>query len=226
MSMPETTIGYFNDVGSSHFLSRLRNNFGIYMGLTGMKVKGYDLKKVGLASHFVESHKLPELEIALTKCKDHKDVETALSRFSSDVKSRSDEFDATLPIIDKCFGGVTVEEIFDNLQCDGSDWAIKVLNTLKKNSPTSLKIAHRCLTTGRNMSMRNCLKMELRIAVNFVGVGDFKEGVRAVLVEKDFKPNWSKKSIYDVTKEDADHYFKSIPELYELRFRDRISSRL
>ncbi|XP_037052240.1 3-hydroxyisobutyryl-CoA hydrolase, mitochondrial-like [Bradysia coprophila] len=226
MFMPETTIGYYNDVGSSHFLSRLGNHFGIYMGMTGIKVKGYDLKTVGLASHFVESHKLAELEKTLIKCKDRKDVDTALSHFSSDVETRPNALDEILPRINKCFDGATVEEIFANLQSDGSDWAIKTLNTLKKNSPTSLKVAHRAITTGRNLSMRDCLKMELRISVNFVGVGDFREGVRAILVDKDFKPQWSKNSIYEVTKEDVDRFFKSIPELYELRFRNRVASRL
>lgn len=74
ISMPETTIGYFNDAGSSHFLSRLDNNFGIYMGMTGAKVKGIDAKKVGLATHYIQSHKLDDLEKTLVKCKTHGDV--------------------------------------------------------------------------------------------------------------------------------------------------------
>lgn len=226
MSMPETTIGYFNDVASSHFLTRLENNFGIYMGLTGIKVKGYDLKKVGLATHFVESHKMTELENMLIKCKDHRDVETALDKFSSDFETNPSELDGILPRIKKCFNGATVEAIFDRLQCDGTDWAIKTLNILKKNSPISLKVTHLSLTTARNLSMRDCLKMEMIICVNFVGDSDFEEGIRAVLLDKDFKPKWSKKSIYDVRKEDVEKFFKPIPEPYKLRFRERVKNHL
>ncbi len=97
---------------------------------------------------------------------------------------------------------------------------------LDKSSPISLKVTHRTITTARNLSFRDGLKMELRIAVNFVGTADFKEGVRAVLIDKDFKPNWSKKSIYDVTDEDVDKFFKLIPAPLELRFRERVHNKL
>lgn len=221
ISMPETTIGYFNDAGSSYFLSRLDNNFGIYMGMTGIKVKGYDAKKVGLATHYVESHKLNEIENSLVKCKNHKNVENVLSHFSCDTEFLPNELDRNLPNIKKCFNGSTVEEIFQSLQYDRSDWANKTLNILKRNSPTSLKITHRSITTGRNICLRDCLKMEMHIVVNHTTEdNDFKEGVRAVLIDKDFKPRWSRKSIYDVTKEDVDKFFKPVTNRNELRFEE------
>lgn len=226
MFMPETTIGYFNDVGSTHFLSQLDNNFGIYMGMTGIKVKGFDIKKVGLATHYVQSDKLDELEKRLMICKTHDDVTKTLSLFSSDKEFHPSELDHILPQINKCFSGSTVEEIFESLESDGSDWAKETLNILNKNSPISLKVTHRTITTAKNLSFRNGLKMELRVAVNFVGTSDFKEGVRAVLIDKDFKPKWSKKSIYDVTDEDVEKFFKMIPAPYELKFKERIRNKL
>lgn len=226
ISMPETTIGYFNDAGSSHFLSRLDNNFGLYMGMTGTKVKGFDTKKVGLATHYIESHRLDELEKTLVKCKTDKDVEKVLCHFSSADEFLPNELDRTLPNIKKCFNGSTVEEIFQNLQDDGSDWAKNTLNTLQRNSPISLKVTHRSITAGKNISLRDCLKMEMRVVVNHTGCSDFKEGVRAILIDKDFKPKWSRKSIYDVTKEDVDRFFKPLPEPYELRFEENVNSKL
>lgn len=226
-SMPETTIGYFNDAGSSHFLSRLEKNFGIYMGMTGTPIKGYDMKKIGLATHFIESHKLVELEKALIKCKTHEDVERILNEYSSDpALLYTTELDQILPTIKKCFSGSTVEEIFENLDRDGSDWAQKTLNILKRNSPTSLKVTHRSITTGRNISLRDCLKMEMRVVVNYTEGSEFKEGVRAVLIDKDFKPKWSRKSIYDVTEKDVERFFKVIPEQYELIFEDTLPNKL
>lgn len=226
ISMPETTIGYFNDAGSSHFLSRLDNNFGLYMGMTGTKVKGFDTKKVGLATHYIESHRLDELEKSLVKCKTHKDVEKVLCHFSSADEFLPNELDRTLPNIKKCFNGSTVEEIFQNLQDDGSDWAKNALTTLKRNSPISLKVTHRSITAGKNIALRDCLKMEMRLVVNHTAGSDFKEGVRAILIDKDFKPKWSRKSIYDVTKEDVDRFFKPLPEPYELRFEENVNSKL
>lgn len=107
ISMPENIIGYFNDAGSSHFLSELDNNFGMYMGLTGIKVKGFDIKKVGLATHYVESNKLDDLEKNLINCKTHDDVKKVLNQFSSDKEFHPSELDQILPLINKCFNGST-----------------------------------------------------------------------------------------------------------------------
>lgn len=226
-SMPETVIGYFNDAGSSHFLSRLENNFGIYMGLTGNPVKGFDMKKIGLATHFIESRKLEELEKSLIQCKTHEDVERILIESASDPPSTVTELDDILPNIKKCFSGVTVEDIYGNLQEDGSDWAKKTLSILNVKSPTSLKVSHRSITTGRNIPLRDCLKMEMCLTMNYsIGGGDVKEGVRAVLVGKDLKPIWSRKSIYDVTDEDVERFFEPVPKKYELTFEEIIKNKL
>lgn len=225
-SMPETTIGYFNDAGSCYFLPRLDNNFGIYLGMTGISVKGFDMKKVGLATHFIESKKLDELETLLVKCKSHDDVEIILNEFSSEPALISNELDQILPNVKECFKGSTVEEIYENLKRDGSDWAMKTLAILKRNSPTSLKITHRILTTGKSLSLRDGLKLEMRLVVNHSEGNDLKEGVRAVLIDKDFKPKWSRKSIYDVTDEDVERFFNPLPKQYELTFEETVKNKL
>ncbi|KAJ6643701.1 3-hydroxyisobutyryl-CoA hydrolase, mitochondrial [Pseudolycoriella hygida] len=226
-SMPETIIGYFNDAGSSYFLSRLDNHFGVYMGLTGNQVKGFDMKKVGLATHFIESHKLDEVEKSLTKCKTHEDVEKVLVASSSNPPSSTTELDDLLPKINKCFGGATLEEIYTNLEEEGSEWAQKTLNILALRSPTGLKVSHRSITTGKNFSLRDCLKREMRLTINHnFQESDVKEGVRAILVDKDMKPNWLHKTIYEVTDEDVDQYFQPTPEKYELYFEENVKNRL
>lgn len=66
-AMPETAIGFFTDVGGSYFLPRIKNNdiaLGLYLGLTGIRVKSRDLVKYGIATHFV-----PDSEIS--KLRDH-----------------------------------------------------------------------------------------------------------------------------------------------------------
>lgn len=221
-SMPETIIGYFNDAGSSYFLSRLDNNLGMYVGLTGNSVRGFDMKKSGLATHFIESKNLVELEKNLIQCECHEDVERVLIESSSDPHEQS-ELDKIIPNIRKCFGGATVEDIFRNLENDGTEWAEKTLGTLKLKSPTSLKVSHRSITTGKNIPLRDCLKMEMMLTMNHYEAGDVKEGVRAMLIDKDMKPNWSRKTIYEVTNEDVDMFLRPLPQKYELRFDDELS---
>lgn len=166
-AMPETAIGYFNDAVSSYWLSRLENNFGIYVGLTGTFVKGFDMKKSGLATHYIESKKLDELQQDLVQCQSHADVEQVLTDSSSDPPSPVTELDEILPNINKCFSGTTMEEIFENLENDGSEWSRNTLTTLKTKSPTSLKVSLRCLSTGKNISLRDCLKMEMVLTMNY-----------------------------------------------------------
>lgn len=215
-AMPETALGYFNDAGSTYFLPRLDNNFGIYMGLTGARVKGFDVKKIGLVRHYVESAKIDELETNLITCKTNDDVSRILKKFSSDPKLTTTELDQFMPKIKKCFGSETVEKIYENLQDDGSDWAQNTINILNRMSPTSLKVVHRSLQIAKTLSLQDCLKMEFRLAIHHNVKSDLKEGARAVLIEKDSKPKWSRKSIYDVTEKDVARFFQPLPAGDEL----------
>lgn len=225
-AMPETAIGYFNDAGSSFFLSKLKNNLGFYLGLTGARLKGFDLKKAGLATHYIESGKLDDVEEKLIVCKTHVDVAKTLGAFSSEPSSKETELDSIIPRIDKCFGGATVEEIYENLQRDGSDWALKTVKILDKMSPTSLKVTHKNLMLGRTSSLRDCLKREWLLVIQHVINSDMKEGCRALLIDKDFKPKWNPPSIKDVTAAHVDRFFQPSPAGDELTFDDCLPSKL
>lgn len=217
-SMPETEIGCFNGTGSSYFLPRIRLNIGMYIGLSGASLKAYDLKKVGLATHYVESKRLDELDKALFKCKSDDEIGKAISKHSSVPTTMQTELDAITPNIDKCFDGDTVEEIFENLHFDGSDWAMETIRAMNKLSPTALKVSHRSFTLGKKMSLHECLKMEYRVACHHFTKSDLKEGVRAMLIDKDFKPKWKPKKISEVKDDHVDRFFKPLPDEDELTF--------
>lgn len=225
-AMPETAIGYFNDAGGSHFLPRLPNNFGVYMGLTGYRVKGYQNKQAGLATHYIKSEKLDEVEAKLINCKTHDEVSGILDSYSSIPSPPETELDTIMPQINKCFSGANVEEIFESLQNDGSDWSKKTLKILSKMSPTSLKVTHRSITLGRNLSIRDCLKLEVHLVTQHAIKSEMKEGVRAMLVEKDFKPNWNPKTIQEVTEEQVAWFFNPSPHDCEFTFDTEVPSKL
>lgn len=220
-AMPETAIGFFNDAGASFFLPRLRFNVGVYMGLTGARMTGYDVKKVGLATHFVESKRLEDLEKALLACKTDEDIGKAISKHSSVPATHETELDSNLSRIDKCFDGDTVDEIYENLHLDGSDWAMDTIRTLNKMSPTSLKVTLHSITLGKTSSMRDCFTKEYRLAIHHAMGSDLKEGVRALLVEKDLKPKWNPKTLHDVTEAHVERFFKPLPDGDELTFETR-----
>lgn len=186
------------------------------MGLTGTQVKGLDVKKVGLATHYIESQKLGELESELIKSKTNDEVDKILNAFSSDPQSSDTKLDQFLPKIKVCFDGETVEKIYENLMQDDSDWAQSTLKVLNRMSPCSLKVVHRSLPNAKTLSLRDCLRMEFRLLIHHNEKSDLKEGARAVLIEKDFKPKWSHKSIYEVTEEDVARFFQPSPDGDEL----------
>lgn len=219
-AMPEAKIGYFTDNGSSYFLSRVSRNIGYYIALASPRIKGYDMNKIGLADYYIESERLSELEDELIRSKNTDDIERTLKKFSSEPPKHT-ELDTLIKEIDKCFDGDTVEEIVDNLNLDGSDWAMNIVRSINKNSPTSLKICHKELTLGKSMSLDDCLKMEYRLAVNhFTGKRDFSEGVRALLIDRDNNPQWKLKALHEVTDEYVDEFFKPLDGQTELIFKD------
>lgn len=218
-AMPETAIGLFPDVGGGYFLPRMPGNLGTYLGLTGFRLKGRDVHKAGVATHFVESSGLDELESQLVQCKSFGDVEKTLATVQAQYKDSSEFIlQPNLKQIEKAFGGDTVEQILKQLHADGSDFAMSTLKLLSKMSPLSLKITLRQLQLGKTMTLRECLQMEFRLAVHCCIDSDFREGVRALLIDKDQQPKWRHAKIEDVTQDQVNKFFAPLPDNDELVF--------
>lgn len=216
-AMPETAIGLFPDVGGGYFLPRMAGNMGMFLGLTGFRLKGRDVHMAGFATHFVESSTLEDLENDLIRCKSASEIDQLLNKYSPKT---SHEFvlQPHLKQIEKAFGGNTIEEIMNNLHSDGSEWAMGTLKLLSKMSPSSLKITLRQLQLGKTMTLKECLQMEFRLAAHCCIDSDFKEGVRALLIDKDQKPQWKHAKVEDVTQDYVARFFSPLPDGDELDF--------
>lgn len=224
-AMPETAIGLFPDVGGAYFLPRLDGKLGLYLGLTGFRLKGKDVVKAGIATHFVESKDLDALEKELLASKNSSDVAATLDKFN--VRDSSDFVLAkNLKQINECFSGPTVESILAALEKDGSDWANSTLKSLAKMSPLSLKVTKKQLDLGRTMDLRNCLRMEFRMAVHSLIDSDFKEGVRALLIDRDQSPKWKPATLAEVTEQQVDRFFGALPDGEELQFEDEVKANM
>jgi 3-hydroxyisobutyryl-CoA hydrolase len=217
-AMPETQIGLFPDVGGSYFLPRLRGKLGLFLALTGYRLKGADLLKAGIATHYVNSANLEALEGDLLKCSDVNSIDSALKKHSA---KDSSEFSLTpmLKQINACFSAGSVEEIIARLEQDGSPFAQDMVKLLEKMSPTSLKVTMKQLEHGSKMTLEECLQMEYRIAVNCLANKDFYEGVRALLIDKDQKPKWKPEKLSDVSPALVESHFAKLPEDQELRHK-------
>lgn len=190
LSMPETVIGHFPDAGATWFLNRLPGEMGIYAGLRGLRLSAGDVVGLGLASHFVASGTLKSLIEALSAAPrlDRQAVDDALARFAG--KPAPSATAARQARVDELFAATTVEGIAEALVGAKESWARAALGVLQHASPLSLKVTLRMLREGRGLPIEEALRREYRICVRITGAPDLREGVRAVLIDKDNTPRW------------------------------------
>jgi 3-hydroxyisobutyryl-CoA hydrolase len=211
-AMPETTIGFFPDVGASFFLPRMPGGVGTYLALTSEKLKGVNVFYAGVATHYIHSTSLPALErrLAELRFKDYDELPERLQLIDSTIE----EFCTGLPhdepmliqgelrnAIDRCFGKTNVPEIISALKAEEGEtkaWAEKALATLHQRSPTSVYVTLRQMQLGKNWSISETFQREYQIAAKFMAHPDFTEGVHALLIRKDGKPQWKPASLEDI----------------------------
>eukprot|EP00461_Guttulinopsis_vulgaris_P002604 UN02605 len=214
-AMPETGIGFFPDVGSSHLLTRMPHNIGTYLALTGQRLKGADLVHLGLANHFMFTHDYTHLYNGMSD--DTHSIQNVNrivyeSAYDTDQLPKMSLHPHT-KCIERCFGKKTMEEIIEALEQETEDveFAQKTLKTLHHMSPLSLKVTLEQMKSARNKDLEECLEMDYRIARNMLSNSDFYTGVNAVLIDKSQRgkrPNWKHASIQEVPLEEAKTLFK------------------
>jgi enoyl-CoA hydratase len=201
-AMPETAIGLFPDVGGSYFLPRMEGEMGMYLALTGARLKTVDTLYSGVATHFVPMKDWPVLIEDLAA---GKPVDRVVDRKGEDLPSGflADHRAS----IDKIFAHGSVEEILTALDADHTDWSRDTAKTIRAKSPTATKIAFRQVREGAKLDFDDCMKMEWRLVTRVVAGHDFYEGVRATIIDKDGAPKWDPAELTQVSDADVDAYF-------------------
>ena len=220
IALPETRIGLFPDVGSAHFLPRLPGALGLYLGLTGARLKAADALYAGLADRYVESAKLPELEAALAAADwasgdPHAVASATIEAFASDPNAAP--LGEHRAAVDRCFGQDSVAAILAALEAEGGDWAGRSLDALRACSPTSLKVTFEQLRRGGTLGFDDAMIMEFRLSQAFLARHDFHEGIRAIVIDKDNAPKWRPDTLAEVTPDLVEAHFAPLGDS-ELRF--------
>ncbi len=215
-AMPETTIGLFPDVGGGWLLANLPLGIGLWLALTGSRLRSYDLLKTGLANFYVNSENINILkeEIIKNSYANKNEIANVINNYSS-LPTNDSVIESNGDMIKKIFEQDTVEKIFTVLKTfidDGNDFAKSIEKELLFKSPTSLKITMKQILEAKNMSLEDELIMEYRMVQKCQSSGDFYEGVRAMLVDKDRKPQWQPSSLSKVDDIWVNHFFESLNE--------------
>ncbi|MBJ7413452.1 MAG: enoyl-CoA hydratase/isomerase family protein [Phenylobacterium sp.] len=207
-AMPETGIGLFPDVGGGWYLSRMPDHLGLWLALTGARIKAADCELLQLATDYVESARIPELKAAIIA--EPERTEALLTEFEGDagrpaLAQHQDE-------IARLFAADSVEAIISALEAAGTDWSREQLKVLATKSPQTLKVAFRQLQLGgRAKDFAENMAMEYRIGARVVQRHDFLEGVRAVIVDKDNAPKWDPPTPSAVDAATLDAIFAPLP---------------
>lgn len=212
LAMPEVGLGFFPDVGGTWLLSRSPGEIGTYFGLTGQTMNGPDAIHAKFADAVVPAVKWPELREALTKLRQGAtaaDITKLINGFATG--ETAGPVAAKEPVIDALFGFDRMEDIFAALKRDGSEFAAATLKTLNEKSPRGMVVTLKLLRLARSASsLEECLVREYRAALEVFRSDDFREGVRAAVIDKDRNPTWSPPRIEDVTPQMLAPYLAAI----------------
>lgn len=217
LAMPETTIGLIPDVGGTWLLGRAPGRFGEYLGLVGERMHGAGTIFSGFADVFVQSAKLEAVKAALCAAR-AADVKDVIAQFAeapphSNLAGHADE-------INRMFSEPTVPAIVDALAHEDSEWATKTRAALLARSPKAMAATLAAIRGARKLgSLEEALNVELRLCIHLFEDGEFAEGVRALLVDKDKSPRWTPPGIADVTAPMIDALFAPLPAAQELGLR-------
>ncbi|MGA9918944.1 MAG: enoyl-CoA hydratase/isomerase family protein [Paraburkholderia sp.] len=227
MAMPETRIGLIPDVGASYFLAKMPVETELYVGLTGTTLTGPDAVLCRLADVCVPSEWLKTFEERLQLTPSPR-----LNPAFPDVLMRSLQAIFEPPgnvmahaplgpltqVIKRYFNprfdldrivGTLKHDADANVLHEIKQWIQTTLEVLKIHSPTMLHVAREAMLRGRRSTLADCFRMELGIVTRAVEDGDFLEGVRAHLVDRDRKPRWALAHIHEVRQERVQHFLSS-----------------
>jgi enoyl-CoA hydratase len=199
VGMPETAIGFTPDVGGSWLLARAPGHAGEYMAATAYRMNAADAIYAGFADTAIRAEDIPAFVAALSQ--GHDATETA-RRFAG--APGSGNLAARRADIDFVFGAETIQEAVRRLEAKGGRWAEETLKKISAHSPTALAAAHFSVRKVRGFKgVEESIDHEYRYAHRAVGLHDFREGVRALLVDKDGKPQWRPARLDDVRLSDV-----------------------
>ncbi|MBN8552945.1 MAG: enoyl-CoA hydratase/isomerase family protein [Caulobacterales bacterium] len=207
-AMPETGIGLFPDVGGGWFLPRMPGETGIWLALTGARIKAPDCLPLEVGTHFIPAEQIEAFKVALIQSDETPGA--VVARFAADPGTSP--LDPYRAVIDRCFAFDTVEAIFAALENERTDWAQGQLKMLRTKSPQSLKVSLRQMRAGARMTtFAEVMAMEFALGGRIVQTHDFQEGVRSVIVDKDNDPHWDPATLAGVTEAMLDAFFAPLP---------------
>ena len=204
MAMPETIIGLFPDVGGGYFLSRCPGAVGEWLALTGDTIQAADALAFNLADAYLPAAEQGALWEALGQ-QPFASGDAVQAFVQSRTQAQASGAARDTAEINRVFALPSVPAIIDALEGDTSEWAQSTAAALRKRSPLMLFVVLEQIRRARQLSVADDLRMERDMVRHCFylrpGQSETVEGIRALAVDKDHKPQWNPTRIEDVPEE-------------------------
>ncbi|WP_170769637.1 enoyl-CoA hydratase/isomerase family protein [Ruegeria lacuscaerulensis] len=186
IALPECGIGLVPDVGSSLMLALVPGRVGEYLGITGHRMGPADAIFAGFADHYIPTAQWADL-IDMLEASGNASLLAAHAQDAPDGKLAAQQDQ-----INMLFDGEGLQDILNTLAASDTDLAASALKMVNRGSPLSMacciEMLHRL--RGPNLTIRKALEHEYRFTYRASAHGDFLEGIRAQIIDKDRTPRW------------------------------------
>jgi enoyl-CoA hydratase len=219
LAMPETGIGLIPDVGGTWLLAHAQGELGTYLGLTGARMTASDAIQCGFASDYIVASDIAELAARLAAGTAADCAET-IEAFADRSPVPASPLAANRAEIDRLFAFDTVAEINDALLASSTELTTRARAELNRKSPKALILTLAALRRAKSMHLlEDALNLEYRLVIRLYEDGEFAEGVRALLIDKDRAPKWSPPDGKTFSSADMAAYFAPFSPADELGLR-------
>ncbi|MDF2177698.1 enoyl-CoA hydratase/isomerase family protein [Aliiglaciecola sp. CAU 1673] len=221
IAMPEISIGLYPDVGGSWFLNRMPGGAGLFLGLTGASINAADALYIKLADYFINHElkadflaQLQQLKWGNTQSLNNEKLSQLCLQFQRDSQLQvpSGNVKAHQSLINKLTAHNSAAEVVNAILTHdpGEDkWLSKAIDNLRRGSPLTAAIVFRQLQEGKQRNLEDCFRMELGLSCRCGETGEFQEGVRALLIDKDNQPTWLYQNVEEIPQKEIDRFFTS-----------------
>ncbi|ETD71706.1 enoyl-CoA hydratase [Pelistega indica] len=223
MAMPEISIGLFPDVGGSWMLNRLPGLTGRFLAATGAQIGANDALFTHMANFNIKRESWAQIIQELTQAewfpttKRHQndDLISAVLHNHS-YSTEKGPLETNYAFINKLCQTNDLEKLYGmlvSLANHEDPWLSRAAQTLQKGSPLSFVLAMDLLEKTKHSSLADVFRLEFNVAMHAAQLGEFQEGIRALLIDKDKQPDWKFKSVADVSSDAIDYFFEDpVPE--------------
>lgn len=226
LAMPEVSIGLYPDVGGSYFLNAMPRGCGLFAGLTAASINAADALGLNLGDYFLSEQQFDEFVAGIRSLpwqphsgkKRHQERDQQLlSQWCEQLQSQhrdplpTAQFERQQPLMTALAEATSLPAAVTAIAetpANDDPWLHKAQVNLRSGSPITMHLVFQQLRRGRGMSLADCLRMELAMSFRCAAVGEFQEGVRALLIDKDRQPQWRYAAVEQVPADLIESFFK------------------